>query len=95
VVWRTVHGEQKGRVVVDLRQLNKIAIPDNYPLPLQAEVIESIRGKGYIMVIDATLFFFQFLVYPDYCDRFMVVSPRGMERLNVALIGFCNSLVYV
>lgn len=34
VVWSTVHGVEKGRVVVDLRPLNKWAVPDAYPLPL-------------------------------------------------------------
>lgn len=59
VVWRTVHGKEKGRVVVDLRPLNRVAVPDNYPLPLQSNVIASIRGKTCITVIDATAFFHQ------------------------------------
>ena len=69
VVWRRVHGVDKGRVVVDLRQLNRVGVPDSYPLPLQSDVIESLRGKQYITVIDATSFFFQFRVHPDYRDN--------------------------
>ncbi len=60
VVWRHVHGKEKGRVVVDLRPLNRVAIPDNYPLPLQSTIIESLRGKGYVTVVGATAFFRQF-----------------------------------
>ncbi|KAI1112917.1 hypothetical protein F5Y14DRAFT_452610 [Nemania sp. NC0429] len=74
IAWRTVpdkSGElgktmQKGRVVVDLRELNK--------------------GKHYITVVDATAFFHQFLVHPDYRDRFAVISPRGIERYRVAAL---------
>ncbi|RYC55608.1 hypothetical protein CHU98_g10598 [Xylaria longipes] len=95
VTWRKVHGVDKGRVVVDLRQLNKVAVPDSYPLPLQSEVIGSLRGKQYVTCVDATGFFHQFKVHPDYKDRFTIISPRGMERSNVALMGYCNSPGYV
>ena len=33
------------RPVVDLRPLNKVAIPDAYPMPLQSEIIEALKGK--------------------------------------------------
>jgi hypothetical protein len=95
VVWRTVHGVDKGRMVIDLRPLNRVAVPDSYPLPLQAEVIQSIRGKLFISVIDATAFFHQFLVHPDYRDRFTIISHRGIEQSAVALMGYKNSPAYV
>lgn len=91
VVWRKVHDEPRSRVVADLRPVNKWSIPDNYPLPLQADVIESCNGKRYISVMDATSFFFQFLVHKDYRDRFTYVSHRGLEQSNVAPMGFRNS----
>lgn len=94
VVWRMVHGQPKARVVIDLRGLNKIAVPDNYPLPLQAEIINSLRGKQFITVVDATSFFYQFGVYPFHRDRFTLISPRGLERSTVALMGFRNSPAY-
>jgi hypothetical protein len=95
VVWRTVHGNEKGRVVIDMRQLNKYGVPDCYPLPLQQEVIQSLRSKRYITVIDAASFFYQFRVHPDYQDRFTISSPRGIERFTVAPMGFRNSPAYV
>lgn len=91
VVWRTVHGVEKGRAVVDLRPLNKWAVPDSYPLPLQSDLIEVLCGKGYISVIDASTFFYQFLVHPDYRDRFTIISHRGLERYKVAPMGYRNS----
>jgi len=94
VVHRTVAGEPKGRVVIDLRGLNRVTVPDNYPLPLQSEVIASLRGKKFITVIDAASFFYQFGVYPPHRDRFTVISPRGLERSTVALMGFRNPPAY-
>lgn len=95
VVWRTVKGEQKGRVVIDLRALNRVTVPDNYPLPLQAEIIGCLRGKKFITVIDATSFFYQFGVYPPHRNRFTLISPRGLEQPTVALMGYRNSPAYV
>jgi len=94
-------GRKKGRVVVDLRPLNKITIPDSYPLPLQSGIIEAIRGRKYLAIIDATSFFFQFLVlfqflvHPDHRDVFTIVSHRGRERSTVALMGYRNSPAHV
>jgi len=34
VVWRTVDGVKKGRVVVDVRGLNAVTKPNLYPVPL-------------------------------------------------------------
>ncbi len=82
VVWRHVHGKDKGRVVVDLRSLNKVAIPDSYPLPLQAEVIGSLRGKKCITVIDATSFFFQIRHSPPLSRPFDNGQPQGPRTIN-------------
>ncbi|KHE80799.1 hypothetical protein GE21DRAFT_1170497, partial [Neurospora crassa] len=59
IVWRIVHSKPKARVVIDLRSLNKVTMPNNYPLPLQSEVIATLRGKLWITAIDATAFFYQ------------------------------------
>lgn len=95
VVWRTVKGEAKGRIVVDLRALNKITIPDNYPLPRQEDVIQALRGARFITAIDASSFFFQFGVALEHRDRFTMTSHRGLERSTVAPMGFRNSPAYV
>ena len=95
VVWRTVKGQQKGRVVIDLRALNRVTVPDNYPLPLQSEIIAALRGKKFITAIDATSFFYQFGIHPPHRDRFTLISPRGLEQPTVALMGFRNSPAHV
>lgn len=45
MVWRIIYSIEKGRVMMDLRSLNKESIPDNYPLPLQFDIMDSIRDK--------------------------------------------------
>ncbi len=57
---------KKGCIVINLRLFNKIVVPDNYLLSLQSEIINSIREKKYIIMINISNFFFQLFVYPDY-----------------------------
>jgi hypothetical protein len=66
VVWKNVNGKPKGRPVVDLRVLNSLKIPDNYPMPLQQDIIDALRGASYISVMDASSFFYQFLVKEEH-----------------------------
>lgn len=49
VVWRTITKEdgsttQKARVVVDIHGLNKITMPDSYPLLRQSDIIAAVKA---------------------------------------------------
>ena len=52
-------------------------------------------SKKFITTIDATLFFYQFGIYPFYRDRFTLISPYSLEQPTIALMGFRNSPVHV
>jgi hypothetical protein len=87
VVWKKVDGKMKGVMVVNLRALNKIAVPDAHPMPLQSHVVDVLRGKQAITVIDASSFFHQFEVKKEQEKRFTIVSHRGQGISLVALMG--------
>ena len=100
VVWRTVHlpgkpPERKGRVVVDIRGLNKITQFDAYPMQLQSDLIAAVAGCTYISIFDCTSFFHQWLVKLAHRHKLTVVTHRGSEQWNVAPMGFRNSPAYV
>ena len=59
VVWKDTEDGRKGRVVVDIRALNKITMPDTYPVPSQAEILSLLRGATHISTVDAASFFYQ------------------------------------
>ena len=79
VIWRTVHGMKKGRVVADLRAVNRIAIPNNYPLPSQEKILNYFIGMKYITVLDIITCFYQYRIHPVYRYIFTVMSHRGLE----------------
>ena len=100
VTWRTVKGPdgqptRKSRVVVDIRGLNAVSIKDSYPLPLQSDILNSLRGSTHISTIDAISFFYQWLVAERDRHKLTVNSHRGQEHFKVAVMGYCNSAQYV
>lgn len=66
VVWRTVpagSGDErrmirKGRIVVDIRGLNKVTTTNAYPLPLQQDIISALADYPFISTVDAASFFY-------------------------------------
>lgn len=83
VVWRTLpSGERKGRVVVDVRGLNQLALLDAYPLPLQSDIIALAQVCPYITVVDCASFFYQWRFHPSDRHNLTVVSHRGQEHFN-------------
>ena len=95
IVWRDTPNSRKGRVVVNIQGLNKITNSDNYPMPLQSDIISAIAGCGYISTIDATGYFHQFNVRRADRNKLTVVLYRGQEQYNVTLIGYKGSPPYV
>jgi len=57
VVWRTVDGVRKGRVVLDIRKLNSIVKKDKHPVPEQSEMLSFMLGCDRISTTDAISFF--------------------------------------
>lgn len=62
VFWRThivdEKSVRKSRILIDIRDLNKISIKNSYSLSLQADVISTIKNCYFITVIDAASFFY-------------------------------------
>jgi hypothetical protein len=85
---------RKGRAVVDIRGLNRAAITDAYPIPLQSDIISDILACKYISIVDGTDFFYQWLVAEGDRSKFTVVSHRGLEISNVVIMGYKGSLPY-
>ena len=95
VVWREVNGIRKGRVVIDIRSLNRITENDSYPLPLQSDVTSTVAGYAFISICDAVGWFHQFPVQIRDRYKLTIVSHRGQEQSNVALMGYKGSPPYV
>jgi hypothetical protein len=62
IVWRTLYKDgiliRKNRTIVDIREFNRIAISDIYPIRLQSDIIRAIFGCKYISVMNEIEFFY-------------------------------------
>ena len=58
VVWRETANNSKGRVVIDIRALNKITVSNAYPVSMQSEILALLRNVTYISTIDVVVFFY-------------------------------------
>ena len=88
-------GKKKNRAVVDIRKLNKLVLPDSYPLLLQSEIIANVQGCTNPAVLDAASFFYQWRLHPDQRFMFTVVTHRGQETIQVPIMGYINLVAYV
>ena len=63
VVWRIIidfdDSERKRRTIIDIRDLNKIAITDSYFMSLQNDITSIVVDYKYISIFDAIEFFYQ------------------------------------
>ena len=95
VVQRDISKGRKGRVIVNIRGLNKIIKLDIYLIPLQSDIIAAIAGYKYIIVIDTSGYFHQFRIKLDNRYKLIIVSYRGQEQFNIAIIGYNGLLFYI
>ncbi len=96
MVWRTLlNNTWKGRIVIDIRALNKISMLDAYPVPSQVDILSIIQGAKYISTIDCSAYFYQWRVNPEHQHRLTVASHCGQETFKVAIMGYRNTPAYI
>jgi hypothetical protein len=49
--------QRKGRVVINIRELNSLVVLDTYPMTSQTDVLDLAVSNSFISRIDATSFF--------------------------------------
>ena len=98
-IWKNVfefnESERKDRMMIDIRDLNKIAITDFYFMSFQTNIISFVTNCRYISVFDVADFFHQWLVKMIDRHKFIVVSHKEQEQFNVTIMKFKNSSLYV
>ena len=95
IIWRTIHGERKGRVIINLQTINRVTILNNYPLPSQKKIINYLIGIKYITVLNINNYFYQYRIHPKDRHIFIITSYYGLEGPTVVIIGFRNNPAYV
>ena len=98
-IWRIVFdfddSKRKRRVVVNIRDLNKIIFIDSYFMSLQANIIVVVIDCRFISIFDVVDFFHQWLVKLADRHKLTIVSHREQKQFNVTIMNFKNFSSYV
>jgi len=65
------------RLCIDFRNLNKVSLKDNYPLPKMDHIIQRVVGSSRISLLDGFSGYNQVLVRPDDQDKTAFTTPWG------------------
>lgn len=79
------------RLVVDLRQLNKIAIPYKYPLNRIDDVLDSLQGAKYFSSLDCSQAFFQCVIPVTSREATAFRLPWGQYCFKILPMGYHSS----
>ena len=99
VVWTMIYLNdkpmRKTRVIVDIRELNKITEFDAYSMSLQSNIISCIQNCKFIFLMNEATFFYQWWIKSENHHKMTIVIHREVEQWNVAVMKFKNSSVHV
>lgn len=75
-----VHTRKKSgeiRLCIDFRNLKKVSLKENYPLPKMDHILQRVMGSSRISLLDGFSGYNQFLVHPDDQDKTTFTNPWG------------------
>ena len=65
------------RLCVDFRNLNKVSLKDNYPLPKMDHIMQRVVGASQMSLLDGYLGYNKISVHEKYQDKTSFVTPWG------------------
>lgn len=85
-----VYRNNKPRLCIDYRKLNAVAIPDEYPLPKQTDILHTLEGSQYLTTLDALAGFTQLQVKEEDREKLAFRCHRGLYQFKRMPFGFRN-----
>ena len=98
-IWKNVfkfnESKRKKRMIVDIRDLNKITITNFYFMSFQIDIIFFVTNCRYISIFDVVDFFHQWFVKTIDRHTWIVVFHKEQKQFNLTIMNFKNSFFYV
>jgi hypothetical protein len=85
-----VHRNGKPRMVIDLRKLNSMVIPDEFLLPKQEDILQALSGAQWLTTLDALAGFTQLTMTDDAAEKLAFRTHRGLYQFRRMPFGYRN-----
>lgn len=72
-----------------------MVFPDFYLLSLWSKIIANVQKCINLVVFDAASFFYEWLLYPDHCFMFTVITYYDQKTFQIFILGYINSVAYI
>ncbi|KAH9092351.1 hypothetical protein LEN26_018494 [Aphanomyces euteiches] len=82
------------RMTVDMRALNAVTEPLQWPMPVLEVVMSRLQGKKVFFVCDWFKGFWQLPLHPDSQEMFTIMGVDSMNTSTRVLMGHCNAVAY-
>ena len=82
---------KRSRLCTDLRKLNEITVPDNFPFPLFNDIIDLLYDCEYFTTLDITSGFWHVRMHPKHIYKTAFVTKNDHLEWLVMPFGFRNS----
>lgn len=79
------------RFVGDYRALNKVTVPDRYPVPHIHDLLNAFQGRQIFTTIDLERAYHQVPVHEDDIAKTAVITPFGLFEFLTMQNGLCNA----
>ena len=81
-------------LVVDYRRLNKVTIPDPYPLPRIEVLLETVGRANVFSTLDLMKCYYQVRVHEKHQDKTRFITEWGKFQFTVMPFGLRNAPSY-
>lgn len=79
------------RFVGDYRALNKVTVPDRYPVPHIHDLLNAFQGKSIFTTIDLERAYHQIPIDDEVVPKTAVITPFGLFEFTTMQNGLCNA----
>lgn len=77
-------------MVIDLRKLNELVVPDEFPLPKQDDILQALTGAQWLTTLDALAGFTQLSMTSSASEKLAFRTHRGLYQFRRMPFGYRN-----
>ena len=79
------------KLYIDFKNLNKVSLKDNYPLPNMEHLLQKVSGAKVMSLLDGFSGFNQIVVHPDDQEKTAFTTPWGTFMYSKMPFGLMNA----